>query len=44
MALALVKIAADWQAGNGHRRTWVACYAVPLLFIVLGLQFALYVE
>ena len=44
IALALAKIAADWQAGNGRGRTWMACYAVPLLFIVLGLQFTLYVE
>ena len=44
IALALVKIASDWQANKGHTRTWMACYAVPLLFIALGLQFALYVE
>lgn len=44
IALALTKTAADWQASNGNKRTWMACYAVPLLFIVLGLQFALYVE
>lgn len=44
IALALVKLAADWQAGNGRKGTWMACYAVPLLFIILGLQFALYVE
>jgi hypothetical protein len=44
MALAIMKMAADRRAANGFKRTWMACYAVPLLFIVLGLQFALYVE
>jgi hypothetical protein len=44
IALALAKIASDWQANKGHTRTWMACYAVPLLFLTLGLQFALYVE
>ena len=44
ITLALVKMAADWQAGAGRKQTWMACYAVPLLYIVLGLQFALYLE
>jgi hypothetical protein len=44
IALSLAKMAADWQANKGHKRTWLATYAVPALFLVLGLQFALYVE
>ncbi len=44
IALGLAKMASDLQPGSGRTRPWLAGYVVPLLFLVLGLQFALYVE